>query len=210
MEQKVTIKDCLQVRLIAGSIMSGLSIGLGGTAYLACSNKIFGAFLFCMGLFTICVFGFDLFTGKCGYLADESPKHMYLLKITIIWIGNFIGTAIFGYAIRSMRPDIVETASTVWSAKMDQELFGTIFLGMCCGALMYIAVDNFRKNTSEISKYLGIFLCVMGFIFSGYEHSIADMYYMHVAGEFNLVYLLIVTVGNVLGSIIIPLYRKIK
>lgn len=210
MEQKVTRKDCIQVRLMAGSVMAGISIGLGATAYLACSNKIFGAFLFCLGLFTICAYGFDLFTGKCGYLADESPKYMYLLKLVIIWIGNFIGTAIFGYAVRMVRPDIVEKASVLWNAKMDQELFATIFLGMCCGALMYIAVDNYRKNSSEISKYIGLFLGVIAFIFSGYEHSIANMYYMHVAGEFNIVYLLVVTVGNVLGSMVIPLYKKIK
>ena len=46
------------------SICAGAAIALGGTVFLACSNKIVGAFLFAIGLLTVLVFGFDLFTGK--------------------------------------------------------------------------------------------------------------------------------------------------
>lgn len=54
------------------SIYSGLCIGLGGTAYLSCDNKILGSFLFGLGLFTILNFGFNLFTGKVGYFVTTS------------------------------------------------------------------------------------------------------------------------------------------
>ena len=41
------------------AVLSGFMIGIGGTVYLSCSNKIVGAFLFTIGLITICEFGFN-------------------------------------------------------------------------------------------------------------------------------------------------------
>ena len=49
---------------------SGICIGIGGAVYLTLENKIVGAFLFTVGLFTILIFGFKLYTGMVGYLAD--------------------------------------------------------------------------------------------------------------------------------------------
>ena len=43
------------------AVLSGFMIGIGGTVYLSCSNKIVGAFLFTIGLITICEFGFNLY-----------------------------------------------------------------------------------------------------------------------------------------------------
>ena len=57
------------------SLYSGLCIGLGGTAYLSCDNKILGAFLFGLGLFTILNFGFNLFTGKVGYFVNNKTRY---------------------------------------------------------------------------------------------------------------------------------------
>ena len=46
----------------------------GATAYLACENKIFGGVLFTTGLFLICTRGYNLFTGKVGYLFDNKTS----------------------------------------------------------------------------------------------------------------------------------------
>ena len=57
---------------IKKSILSGLMICIGGTVYLSCialNIKPLGAFLFAAGLYTICVYGFNLYTGKVGYIA---------------------------------------------------------------------------------------------------------------------------------------------
>lgn len=50
---------------------AGLCIALGGTVFLSSESKVLGAVLFTVGLFTICTFGFSLFTGKVCYL----PEH---------------------------------------------------------------------------------------------------------------------------------------
>ena len=46
------------------AVCAGASIALGGTVFLAVENKVVGSFLFSVGLLTVLVFGFDLFTGK--------------------------------------------------------------------------------------------------------------------------------------------------
>ena len=48
------------------SVPAGVMIGLGVTAFISSENKVFGSILFCLGLFGICAFGFNLFTGKIG------------------------------------------------------------------------------------------------------------------------------------------------
>ena len=49
---------------IKKSISAGIMIGIGATVYLLCENKIIAAFLFAAGLFAICTFEMNLFTGK--------------------------------------------------------------------------------------------------------------------------------------------------
>ncbi len=52
------------------SIVAGMCIGIGGVAYLAVHGGVLGSILFCVGLYTILTFGFNLFTGKSGNLVS--------------------------------------------------------------------------------------------------------------------------------------------
>ena len=83
------------------SLYSGLCIGLGGTAYLSCDNKILGAFLFGLGQYTILNFGFNLFTGKVGYFVNNKPRYWGFLGI--VWLGNFAGTFLFAKMMSATR-----------------------------------------------------------------------------------------------------------
>ena len=71
------------------SVLAGIMIGIGGTIYLSIDNKVVGASLFGIGLFMIVIYGFNLYTGKIGYLVDNfNFKYIKMLVITLI--GNFI------------------------------------------------------------------------------------------------------------------------
>ena len=72
------------------AILAGLAIGLDGAVFLAIDNKILGALFFTVGLFTVCVNGFNLFTGKVGYTWGQPPS--YLLFLLVVWLGNLLGT----------------------------------------------------------------------------------------------------------------------
>lgn len=68
---------------------------------------------------------------------------------------------------------------------------------------MYLAVDTFRRELPPVIRLINVFLCVMVFILSGFEHCIANMYYFSVAGIWswsNLGLILLMTLGNALGG----------
>ena len=78
-----------RIKAFGYGILAGLSIALGGTVFLSVDNKIVGAVGFTVGLFTVCTFGFNLFTGKVCYVFERGKD--YALDLTFIWPGNLCG-----------------------------------------------------------------------------------------------------------------------
>lgn len=197
------------VRMLALSVLSGLAIGVGGTVFLATENKIVGALMFTVGLYTICTQQLNLFTGKVGYLVENKPA--YLIDLLVIWLGNFLGVYIFAVCISLTRvaDGITKTAQSLCEVKMNDGLLSLFVLGIFCGMLMFVAVDGFKKTNGNP---MILFLCVAGFILCGFEHCIADMFYFSLAGMWSLDALgriFIITLGNSLGGILILLFKKI-
>lgn len=194
------------------SVLAGIMIGIGGTIYLSIDNKVVGASLFGIGLFMIVIYGFNLYTGKIGYLVDNfNFKYIKMLVITLI--GNFIGTFFVGYILKFTRiySLIHDKAKLLVNVKLDDSLISILILAFFCGILMYLAVNTYKEN-KDISKYLGVFLGVIVFILCGFEHCIANMYYFSVANIWSLntlLYLLIMILGNSLGGMLVPLCNKV-
>ena len=190
------------------SIFAGIMIGIAGTVYLRVDNNLFGAFLFSIGLLVICMYGMNLFTGKVGYVLINKFNYIYELLITIV--GNFIGTFLVARLVLLTRfKSISDKAVNLVNLKLNDNLHSIFILSILCGILMYIAVNNYKKINNEIGKYSCIFMCVMVFILSGFEHSIANMYYISVANLLSLkslLYILVMLLGNSIGSILIALY----
>ena len=104
---------------------------------------------------------------------------------------------------------VSDKAVDLVNLKLSDNLLSIFILSVLCGILMYIAVNNYKKINNEIGKYSCIFMCVMVFILSGFEHSIANMYYISVANLLSLkslLYIFIMILGNSVGSILIALY----
>ena len=193
------------------SIHSGLCIGLGGTVYLSCDNKILGSFLFGLGLFTILNFGFNLFTGKVGYFVNNKPSYWGFLGI--VWLGNFIGTFLFARMIALSRygAALQAKASALCLVKNGDSIVSLLVLGIFCGMLMFIAADGYKNIENQVGKLVAVFLPVMVFILSGFEHCIADMFYFSLAGDFStlmLKSLVVITVGISIGGGLIPLTKR--
>ena len=66
------------LKLFVSSVLGGACIGLGGVAYLSLENRLAGALFFTVGLFTICTFGFHLFTGKVCYVFQKGGTALAL------------------------------------------------------------------------------------------------------------------------------------
>lgn len=194
------------------SILAGLSIGVGGALFLSIENKVIGALFFTLGLFTICTRGLHLFTGRVGYALDNPPSYSAALIIT--WLGNLVGTNLAALCFRFTRigPAFAEKAAAICAAKLNDGPVSIFLLAIFCNILMYIAVDGFRTNEHQLGKYLGLFLCVAGFILAGFEHCIANMFYFGVAGMWSLrsvLWLMVMTAGNVVGGLLLPAAAKL-
>lgn len=183
-------------------VLAGFLIGIGGSIFLACDDKVVGAVLFSVALLCICMRGFGLFTGKVGFLVTAHKK-ADVSGVLLALLGNLIGTAVSGYAIRFCFDAYARKALAMCEAKLAQTIPETMIRAVFCGMLMYLAVVIYRENKS----IAGIFFCVPVFILAGFEHSIANMFYFAVSGIMSVeafVYLWTVIIGNALGGMLIP------
>ena len=76
---------------------------------------------------------------------------------------------------------------------------------------MFIAADGNKNIKNPVGQILAIFLPVVVFIISGFEHCIANMYYFTLSGSWSakaLGYMMIMTLGNAAGGMLIPLVKK--
>jgi formate/nitrite transporter FocA (FNT family) len=198
------------INILIRAFLTGIAIGIGGTVFLSCENKVIGAVLFGTGLFVILTFGFYLYTGKVGYIVEN--KISYLGEVILIWAGNFIGTFFMAVMILSTRISAIsEKAKAMCDVKLADNLWSIFVLAIFCGMLMFIAADGYKKIEHQTGKFLAIFLPVIVFILSGFEHCIANMFYFSIAQAWSAKafgYLAIMTLGNAAGGVIIPLCRK--
>ncbi len=192
------------------AILGGIIIGIGGTVYLSVPNAIVGALFFTIGLFTIVSYGLTLYTGSVGYLVAAENKKDHALNLLLIWLGNFIGCALCASGVYYAKPQLTKRALEIYTIKLSQPTLAALILSVLCGLLMFIAVDNYKNNSSDLGKYIGLFLCVPIFILSGFEHSIANMFTFSMAnGVLGLTYdglafILLCTLGNALGGMVFP------
>lgn len=200
--------------LILNAVLSGIMISVGGTVYLMCENKIIGSFLFSFGLFTIVQREFALYTGKVGYIPENSP--VYIIETLVTLIGNVSGTALAAITLKQTKFSQIlrEKAELSMTAKTSDTIASQLILGAFCGMLMYLAVDNAKeclKKNSDTALVFGVCLPVMIFIICGFNHSIADSFYMFSAETFptDMPYILTVAAGNAMGGMIIPIIKKI-
>ena len=177
------------------AFVAGVCIALGGACYLSLDNKIIGAFMFSLGLLTICINEFSLFTGKvCFARKLDDIKHL-----VIIWIANFLGCNFIAVILRIAKPELIQKAAQMCDIKSAQGLM-VIPLGFMCNIFIYFVVNNY-KNLYDTKKTILLMMCVAGFILCGFEHCIANMFYFAVAGKVDVVYILLNTLGNILGGL---------
>lgn len=199
------VKRITQILLSAS--MAGFLIGIGGIAFIACNSAYIGALLFCVGLVSICTFKLRLFTGRVGYM----PKTKNPMELALTWIGNFAGACICAKLITCAMPEMSDIAAGIILPRLAQNAYKTLILSFFCGVLMYVSVDMYNSlSMDHVARYFGILLCIPAFILCGFEHSVADMFYFTVAGRvwYELPHILLVTLGNALGSIIAYMFKE--
>ena len=195
-------------KTIIYGIMAGVMVGFGGIALLSVDNPYLGAFLFAGALFIILSLQYSLFTGMVGYFFYNERKE-YTKKLFIVLIGNLIGTFTVAMLMRLTRfgPALIEQAQLKTAVKLGDSPLSLFILAFFCNMFATNAVHQFKYNRFQVGKYLAIFISIMTFVLSGFEHSIADSFFFFLAGEFNLLALrnfFLILIANILGGLVIP------
>ena len=117
-------------------------------------------------------------------VTNQYPWYFYL----IVLLGNIIGVSLMALLAHN------NASATIAAAKLSQSIWEATAKGIGCGMLMSIA-------TYDKSPLWMCFPCVMGFILGGFNHCIADAYYMIAAGSIGFP-LLGTIMGNIFGGVI--------
>ncbi len=192
------------LKKIINGFFAGMSISIGGAAFLMCytENKFVGALLFCVGLLSVCWFGFSLYTGKIGLVIEKHTKED-ISALLLGLLGNAIASFACGFLLAYAIPQIGDVAHTLAEAKLAQGYLKGFIRAIFCGILIYVAVYVYNNKKSV----LGVILGIPAFIVSGYEHSIADMFYFaasDIASWQAFGYIWMIILGNSVGGLLIP------
>ena len=199
-------------------ILAGLAIGLGGFLYVLMIHfvpgelgKILGSLLFPVGLFIVCTFYLYLYTGKIGLIYEKKQDKDYYISLPIMLVGNAIGAFALGYLcyfIFKGNADMMATIKGVCESRTTLNTLDSwlsmIVKSLLCGLCVYLAVKCFALNRLRL---IGIFLLVLFvfiFVYCGFQHCIANMFYFGFGNHMNiytLVNLLMVILCNSVGPL---------
>ena len=199
-------------------------------------TRLLTGLVFCLGLILVVVGGAELFTGNnlivMAWASGKVSTRDLLWNWAIVYLGNFIGsigTAILMFFTRqyTFGSDAVGvTALKIAVGKCDLGFIQAIALGILCNGLVCLAVWLTFSARTTLDKIACIIFPITAFVAAGFEHSIANMYfvpfallvkmfdpdYMTRVGEkvahldlltwktFLLNNLLPVTIGNIIGG----------
>ena len=181
--------------MVSKSTLAGLLISLGATAFLTVDNKTVGALLFSIGLTAVILLEANLYTGKIGYVNSKAK----LISAALILIQNLLVALVCGLIFYSTKNNICEN---LWLNKLTKSWYEFLFDSIGCGICIYLSVELYKKTGSIFVIVLGVLV----FILSGFEHCIADIFYLSASMSFDLksiLYILIAIIGNSIGSLLI-------
>lgn len=225
------------LKTIILSIMAGFLIALAGYASTVVSfsvnnfslSKCLSALIFPMGLILVILLKTELFTGNSLLVIPLVNKKINIKSLLINWllvyIGNFIGSIILSlliYESGSLTNEaLINAFINIANKKISYNFINSLILGTLCNMLVCTAVFLGVTHKNTLEKIFVIFIPIFLFVLLGFEHSVANMFYLSIGallGKINFINLLIhnllpVTLGNIIGGILIGLifnYTKSK
>lgn len=201
------------LRTFLFGIYAGLAIGLGSLVYTVVrayinntDGLIFASALFSVGLILVCVLGLQLYTGKVGVVFDGDVKEN-VINLPIMLVGNAVGAFALGIIAHFAFGGIETINNTIIAISNAKTASNQVFIeGLLCGALVYIAVYFFKNIENYAMKIIGIIVAVTLFVYCGFQHCIANMFYFGMAFNWNidmLWNLLIVILTNSIGALLV-------
>jgi len=219
-------------KTLSMSFLAGVYIAMGGLLSiligygmpgLAESNpglqKLLMGATFPIGLMLVVIAGGELFTGNCAYfipntLSGRQPWSAAFYNWTLVWIGNFIGALFFAYFLVYVTGVIhydpwQSALHKLAESKTSNPFMVTFFKGIGANWLVCLAMWLGMSAKDTFGKIIAIWWPVMCFVAIGYEHSIANMFFIPLSmleggsttiSQLFINNLLPATLGNIVGG----------
>lgn len=188
-------------RLFVLAVLAGAFIALGGvfaTAALAGSStlpwgpvRVLAGVAFSLGLILVVVGGAELFTGNnlivMAWASGRVSSPALLRGWAIVFVGNFAGAVATALAVclagtaRGGNGAFGEAAFAVAQAKLALHPVQAVVLGMLGNALVCLAVWLGYSARTTADRILAIVPPISAFVAAGFEHSVANMYFVPYA-----------------------------
>lgn len=227
------------------AIMAGGFVAMGAVFYttvLAGSSalpygvaRLLGGLAFCLGLILVVVAGAELFTGNSLMVLALASRRVsfveFLRNWGIVYMGNLVGSLglVVLMVLSRQYTDgagmVGETALVIASGKVQLDFVQAIALGILCNILVCLAIWMTFASRNLSGKIMAIIFPITAFAAAGFEHSVANMYFIPFGllikrfdpafvaslgdkinlagltwGSFFLKNLLPVTIGNIIGG----------
>jgi formate transporter FocA len=235
-------------RMFALAVLAGAFIAMGavftttvtaGTAGVLPYGvtRLLGGLVFSLGLILVVVAGAELFTGNNLIVMAWAGRKVSTLQLlrnwVIVYLGNFVGSILTAYAMFLSaqytfgKGAVGLNALNIANAKVGLDFLPALMLGVFCNALVCLAVWLCMSARTTVDKIMAIIFPISAFVAAGFEHSIANMYFIPVAlfikggappefwtaiaqspadfsgitwANFLIANLLPVTIGNIIGG----------
>lgn len=227
-KSKLSILQMLVLGVFAGGYIAfgaqgAITIGQTlGKFDVGLSKFVFAA-AFPVGLMLVVICGAELFTGNnlmfLGVLTGEYGIGKMFRNWVFVYIGNFIGSIAVALMVANsglMTDAAAEKAIAIATAKVGIPVGSAILRGILCNILVVLAVWLATGAKDVIGKIFACWFPIMLFVLSGYEHSVANMFFIPVGkfigadvtwGQIWMNNLIPVTIGNIIGgAIIVPVF----
>lgn len=174
-----------------GAIFS-TTVAAGATGILPYGvTRLLVGLSFCLGLILVIVGGAELFTGNnlivMAWASGKVTTAALLRNWGIVYLGNFVGslgTAVLLFASKQYTfggGAVGINALTIANTKVHFGFIQALALGALCNALVCLAIWLTFSARSTGDKILAIIFPITAFVTAGFEHSIANMYFIPVA-----------------------------
>lgn len=214
-----------------GAILS-TTIATNGAEFPYGVNSLLKGLIFTVGLILVIVAGAELFTGNnlilMAVLAKKVTAAKMLRNWGVVYLGNLVGSLIIALVMLMSKQYLFaggalgKTVLTIANTKSGLGFWSAIGLGIMCNLLVCLAVWMSFSARTTAGKILAIIPPITAFVAAGFEHSVANMYFIPIgllikwtdpafvtkAGEFGnlslgnffIRNLLPVTIGNLIGG----------
>ena len=196
----VTKAHMATLPLVMLGMLAGAFIGLGGMLFVIVKSdpmlsfsvsQLLGGLVFCLGLLLVVIAGAELFTGNnllAMAWADQKITTSEVLR-NWLWVcaANFVGAGVLAVLVyfsghtHMNGGGIGQTVLRIATAKQNLVWHEAFFRGVLCNVLVCMAVWMAMAGRSVIDKAIAIVFPITAFVAAGFEHSIANMYFMQLA-----------------------------